>query len=69
MAGTPYVWSERFLKVLTWKILILQIEDRPDAIVPHHVQQCTVQYTEAGAHYRQVLVLPSETGVDVSMIT
>lgn len=48
--------------------LILQIEDKPDTVLPHHVQQYALQYTEAGANYRQVTILPCEITVDVSTI-
>jgi hypothetical protein len=51
------------------EILILRIEDQPDSEMPHHPEQYPLKYTEDGAHYQQVTILPCEITIDVSIIS
>lgn len=48
-------------------ILLLQIQDRTDSHVSHHPEH-QLTYTEDGANYRQVTILPCEITIDVSIV-
>lgn len=50
-------------------ILLLRIEDRPDSIVPHHVQSYELEYAEEGAAYRQVSIHPCDITLDVRIVS